>query len=730
MKKLFDWVPWFEELAATIREGGREGLVERANRVDWGKESSWDEHADPLTFFYHLASIASSSKRQTVYPSVADVFGIESALDYDFDDGFIFPVPPAFATKFNDSQRHSDTLWKIFDHASLFDGSASGGVPPETFADVLGIKWVAVPKLTQVLFLINPRAFLPFDDHAVLPLGIGEYKKTPSTITWQDYRAEMERIRTAFPGCECYEINIVSYLWMTGTLKRTNLRWYQISTNVKNDAKNYWQGREEKWGGRPGSFVENNWVYTGSPGGQDWPEPGSEPPKVKGAYPLRDPEKGDIVLVRHGKKKGHGKGQGIGVVWENEYREELSAKSRIHVLWLNKTTGLLAHDTLIHALTRTNQGTKTYRAFAESAAHKPTVDLLQRIHLLNGPEPEPTPIQPPQPQPTHKHPLNQILYGPPGTGKTWSTTNRALAIVKGVEVSDIKDEDRSELDELRFDPNSGEGQIAMVTFHQSFSYEDFVEGIRPRLEEDGEVGYELRPGIFKRISEEADRHRDRRYVLIIDEINRGNIPKILGELITLIEPSRRLGNEDETSVTLPYSKETFGVPNNLYIIGTMNTADRSILLLDTALRRRFEFVELMPDPNHEKLTKIIPGSDGSGEIDLPKLLTAINARISMLRDREHQIGHTYFLDVEDVDDLARTFLKYVLPLLQEYFYDDWSKIRHVLGKSGFVEEVTPDENHLADLVKAGLVDTDRKMYRVLPDTDAAWRDPDEYRKIW
>ena len=321
-----------------------------------------------------------------------------------------------------------------------------------------------------------------------------------------------------------------------------------------------------------------------------------------------------------------------------------------------------------------------------------------------------------------KHPLNQIFYGPPGTGKTWNAENHAVAIVDGVNAEQAEETGRARFHALRFDPGEWTGQIAMVTFHQSFSYEDFVEGIRPKLEGDAGIGYELRPGVFKQIANAAGADPERRYVLIIDEINRGNIPKIFGELITLIEDSRRLGEPYETTLILPYSNEDVGVPRNLYIIGTMNTADRSILLLDTALRRRFHFVEMMPDPEHELISDDVEG------VDTRKMLKAMNERISLLLDREHQIGHTYLFEVTDMKSLSDKFRNAIFPLLQEYFYDDWSKIRAVLGGAGFVAEQTLD--YTAQLWESDLVDEDRVIYERLPEDDPKWLDPGEYKKIY
>lgn len=418
----------------------------------------------------------------------------------------------------------------------------------------------------------------------------------------------------------------------------------------------------------------------------------------------------------------------------------------------------------------------------------------------------------------NSQPLNQILYGPPGTGKTYNTVIKAMEIINNKKYDSVDYEQYKDL-KKQFDNLKQQGQIEFVTFHQSYSYEEFVEGIKPYIPEWGNVEENNRfigqDGIFKRIAKDAlyssltlnnnnnndseffyriiekfkeeypigsilqtqennnfeivsytetsiriqpvtekrsklsisyqpleemyllnkknkistrkeleiamnDRYKglssyylpilkiiedfklddknikqgkefkeklikefyqnkmvlkknnELRYVLVIDEINRGDVSKIFGELITLIEEDKRIGKEHQMTVTLPYSRETFGVPKNLYIIGTMNTADRSIALLDTALRRRFDFEEMMPK------SELLRGKDIEG-VDLEQLLTQINDRIKNEYDRDHQIGHSYLMSVKDKEDLERAYKNRILPLLNEYFYNDINTVAKILN---------------------------------------------------
>ena len=429
-----------------------------------------------------------------------------------------------------------------------------------------------------------------------------------------------------------------------------------------------------------------------------------------------------------------------------------------------------------------------------------------------------------------EQPKNQILYGPPGTGKTYNTVIKAIEITNPELIQRDKDGNVEKYETLKnkFEELKQQGQIEFVTFHQSYSYEEFVEGIKPDISkwnDDGsDIKYVGKDGIFKNIAKKAlfshlnilasddekfkniikcfiddnsegskfktqysefeivrytqtaiivepcngkteynltfnnleklyrnkqdvktrkdieqilgwrglstyylailNKLKDyseknitniqtnsnedsiiiksiddylqeyyegnltlkeepKKYILIIDEINRGDVSKIFGELITLIEEDKRIGKEHQMTVTLPYSREPFGVPNNLYIIGTMNTADRSIALLDTALRRRFDFEEMMPKP------ELLRGKDIEG-VDLEQLLTKINDRIKNEYDRDHQIGHSYLMSVKDKEDLERAYKNRILPLLNEYFYNDINTVAKILNCKS--DEITSKEN--------------------------------------
>ncbi|MCV3382968.1 AAA family ATPase [Campylobacter sp. IFREMER_LSEM_CL292] len=445
-------------------------------------------------------------------------------------------------------------------------------------------------------------------------------------------------------------------------------------------------------------------------------------------------------------------------------------------------------------------------------------------------------------------PLNQILYGPPGTGKTYHTIDKALEILG----ENLANKDRDEKKE-KFDEYVKNGQIVFTTFHQSYGYEEFVEGIKPIINNDEnsqELKYEIKNGVFKELCDKSlknyissiqnenetdldklifefanyinqnfldkgnefplenkvnvkkillnskDEYRSfllggsikspqrltidvikrdyldfingrilsfkdikpkydsqsdyhgnatyyfmfykklkefeslqnekfkikkdnlKPYIIIIDEINRGNVSKIFGELITLIEPSKRIDESEGLKVTLPYSGEKFGVPKNVYIIGTMNTADRSITSLDTALRRRFEFIEMIPKPN------VL--SDNCEGVNLQELLKAINTRIEYLLDREKTIGHAFFIGIENLEKLKNVFQNKIIPLLQEYFYNDYALIDAVLNKNGMLENViVENKDYLKNMTE--FIESDKVIYKF---SDSQKWDEATFKKIY
>lgn len=679
MKEIYQWVDWFEELANKIAENDQAYLVDRAKRVVWTAPSYdatkfklfkfGEENVDPFSFIYTLASSVGTASLKRVFTSVTNEFEVERRLDFDQSENcFIFPTPPAIATLFHSGYEFAPSLlWSLFESAVRTPDS----VDETLFNRVLAHKGIGVRSITQALFLVSPRIFFPIDEGFSTVFGLPIPKK--SEFNWSKYQQFLTIVKNGFPQCAPFEANMCAYLLRARDLISNKSRYFQVTLDDASDDQ--WQ-----------EWKENNCVCV-------------EDQSSDIGLVLTEVKRGDLVLVRQSPRVH----RGIGIVLENDYSSEYRSQNRLHVVWMNKQETMSEKQ---FTGSKFSSAEQIEHIFRNIAPYQPTFAILDRFV-------QPKPVEE---EKSTAFPLNQILFGPPGTGKTWNAEKLAVDIIDGYRYD-------SQNFRARYSELCDESKIEFVTFHQNYAYEDFIEGIRPRLvqlENETNVEYELKDGIFKTLCQRAVREPDMNFVLIIDEINRGNIAKIFGELITLIERSRRLGAKHATRSILPSSGKGFGVPKNLYIIGTMNTADRSIQLLDTALRRRFHFVELMPDHNHRGLLDNISG------IDIRKLLMVMNERIALLLDREHQIGHTYFLEIEKLKDLANTFKHRIFPLLQEYFFDDWSKINTVLGNNEFVERV----NIAAARLGKELDEFDEFSYERISLTDERWTDPSQYQRIY
>lgn len=695
----YSWVRWMRELVSKIAVNSEDYLVERAKAVEWIGDNMalfqyGDENIDPLSFLYFLARYRSDEAFHSELRSVKEVFAIEAEYSENPGNMPCIPRPSGVNTLFHyDGKGRPDLVWRLFKQAA----EAEPRISSSDFEDALQIKNVKIRKLTQTLFMVNPNHFLPADDtNRVLPWPEFQEK----VKNYDEYVARMEAIRKNFPSCEPYEINSFLHMQRSNPLITSQSKFFQISTNVFDNGFDYWEWNNNKEEDISWFFKENNYVYTSGPG--------EGKPK-----PLSEPSRGDVILVRKGQHQGYA----IGVVEDNQYRSGWTKEGVIYVHWINKTASwinLLSRQ--LSGFSRALEATR--KGFRDADAYKISFDLIEQ--LKSSSEPSSPPIEdvdgPEEEQvdedSSSSLSLNTILFGPPGTGKTYKSVPYAVAIVDGENPSELANSEKWADVRARFEELKGLEQIKFITFHQNYAYEDFVEGIRPNLK-GIDLTYELRDGIFKQMSLSARSNPAKTYVLVIDEINRGNIAKIFGELITLIEPSKRLGKRDEAAVILPYSQDSFGVPQNLYLVGTMNTADRNIEPLDTALRRRFDFIEMMPNPDLVE--------QNIEDIDGRELLKAINRRIKAKLDREHQIGHTYLIGITAIDALAKAFQRRILPLLQEYFYDDWKKIRHILNYNPFIQNdpATPRDS-----------DADRPMLELLSHDDERWRQAESYQKIY
>ena len=779
----YTWIPVFQEIAQKLLDfrSKQSQLVDILLNagVDIGEDTQADgvkevlAEIDPFTFLA-LGIKGGDEKRQGHLRKILDQMEIGIDVPKDF-----FGVPSVqsqsawlFSYKKDRNEADIPLLWDLFEQA------LDSAVDVDTFNKALQIRKVGFTKLTQYLFYFFPDDFLPVD--SVTKPYLSASGLTLPEENWASYASFMGKVKETIGG-RFYDVSFDA--WKSGQYSQK-------------EAVSYLTNRY----GVSGETIHIV-AFRNSIGKELAVDP--KLTTVVKVFMELDPSGIFSFGVKHYEKNktrhNHLKNNAPNLAYGNDaYLVTVSSAKELDILcnWYdeNNTNYCIENDSGVE-MTKDRKDLK----------------------------------------------LNRILYGPPGTGKTYSTVRHAL------EILGEKDSGIEGIQQLK---DKFPGQVEFVTFHQSFSYEDFVEGLKASSL-DGRISYNVEPGIFKTICNNASskgtfdsstqkidsntviwkmslgnsqtkdaitffeealendclvlgwggmtdfsackdkadvlniceeggsfvaefifgmkegdiviisdgNHKfkaiakvmgpyrydagsdlpqkrevewlqvfsesrpvleisgknftqstinkpkhinnkfleeylsnpdaiinDKPYVLIIDEINRGNISRIFGELITLIEPTKRDDGQESISIQLPYSKKSFSVPNNLYIIGTMNTSDRSLALMDTALRRRFDFIEMTP--NYDLLLDDLDG------IDLQEMLRIMNQRIEVLYDREHMIGHSFLMNLESLEDLKHAFVNKILPLLEEYFYDDWQKIKLVLADSEdiFYEKIPFETN--------------------------------------
>lgn len=781
---MFTWVPLYQELAKRLLEfRDKQGeliamlkeisgephnlpMISLRDDDEAGNQPELSE-IDPFTFFASFNRGMKDENRLAILRVLKELLNLQAEVPTDLGGIPTVNNMAAWFFPYLSNGRKPDDIAKLWD---LADAVVNGG-PEELdatlFARCLEIRTVAIPKLTMGMFWFDASKYLGLDQRMQTYLGSHGIKLQDNDLN--SYRQFIAQTREKL-GDNHPQISYDA--------------WQHSQSKQK-----YWAGGHD-WstGSQLDRFLQNDEWQLGYK---------QNDPRAAGqeAWALFEQiEVGDEFAI-----KGYG-GQA-----------DLKIYCIGKVVEKNVEDRILNLEKLERSLYR-GKGPKGKGAgnWFNTLVPVTRTDIIKMLFHADTPAPEDNGGVGDEPDqtPALSFPLNQILYGPPGTGKTYRTIERAVEIIDSGVPGDHA------ACKQRFDELLQEGRIGFITFHQSYSYEDFIEGIRPLLNagRDGEARYDCRDGVLKELSlralgacleparpgeatfeavwsalldkidndpawecpglsagssfkinvtdagnlqaentvsntgpvyscprryaetvwnalrdgpkansprvkqlignghinfigavvEELKRLRTTkaqlpeqgsispdavrsflagsqeyrvkeasapRYVLVIDEINRGNISKILGELITLLEDDKRLPGENSLTVKLPYSGDRFALPANLYLLGTMNTADKSLALVDVALRRRFEFVELAPD------WKVCPNLTS----EMRDVLRELNARITLRKDREHRIGHAYFVHVADDESFNHVFRYRVIPLLQEYFYNDWEGLRYVLG---------------------------------------------------
>lgn len=633
----YDWVPFFGAICKKINELSEDLSNRESQLLTIARNTFQPEHAilqystiDPFSYIYALAQRNTKNQRTDTFTKAKIAFSLKEAIPSDF----VFPTPTPntlslFYSRGNYINKEGETignecLWNLF--KQVYGGSS---IVENDFRNVLFIKNVGFTKLSQSMFLINPKLYIPFDTQMnSLPVPeLSDLKEVVSGIDQKGigiYLKAIQKLKSAFPGCELYEINLLNVLINLGDEEqlRVSDKYCQVSSWAEGQREtDYFE-----------SFVENNGIWTG----------GATSESGKTEYSLLDFNRGDIVLVRKGTKNLGG----IGVILENNYLPSgWSEDAMIKIVWLVKKTGW-TDDALGQRVGFAKATDKTINAFKENYPEAFSfineVQKRQKVMINHSAE-------------KYK---NLILQGPPGTGKTrlakqiaeWLTNSeeKPHSIIQAIDKRIFQKEPEIE----------GNEQVKLIQFHPSYTYEDFVRGIKVNAEGD-KIRYDVENRILASFAEEAAKpeNQHKAYVLIIDEINRANLTSVLGELIYALEYR---GKSVNSLYKLNDGSNEIMLPHNLYVIGTMNTADRSVSHIDYAIRRRFTFIPVPSNDSavtHNKAKalflaiKIIFDQHTSPEFDQQSI----------------QIGHSYFL-VDDNEIQMK--LKYeIKPLLLEYVND-------------------------------------------------------------
>lgn len=773
----FTWIDTHYKIAEYLseKEDKQKGLIQLLKSIGIGpfndkskegKEYDIDlEEIDPFTFFCYLHKY--SSTRLTYIKALAEKIGAPEPQD---DNGLptanaqrVWMFPPKYERTNNEIAR----LWDFFRKAR------NGNLTDKEFKDVLTIKNVAITKLTEVLFYINPNKNLPINNPIQSYLK-NVFEINPKIKTYSDYTSLLKEIRTKTDS-PYYQISHDAWVWnenhkvsSTKPGNKSNGRRYWLYSPGENAI--YWEEFYEQ------GIMGISWDEIGdiraykteaeirsaiikAYGGE-----GTKSNSVKANIDFRDGmKKGDVVFV----KKGMSELLGYGIVSSDYIYDEnrVSNKKIREVDWKIKGSWNIEHSLVVKTLTDITPVKST------SPEYKTFFQMLFG-HMEVG-EPELTYTVKERPKEELNYSLNTIFYGPPGTGKTYHSLKRAAEIVAGRKMESYEEA-------LKIYKENLHDTIELITFHQNYSYEDFVQGLRPDVENDSHLTFERKDGVFKVMADRAlknlkDYHEPEKrkktfeealkqfilpleesekeeievkmkkvsysitavsdkaidfrkasggtahklslstlrkmydeestlgmkgllgyydallekllsigkdssakeqeaekknYVLIIDEINRANISRVFGELITLIEEDKRSHGKRPMELILP-SGDKFIVPSNLYIIGTMNTADKSIALLDIALRRRFDFEPMFPVYAIEEAS--IHDTD---------VLRKLNEGIIKTKGYDFQIGHAYFMDEEN--NLVKRMNRKVIPLLLEYYMNDEKEVKALLHNAGLI----------------------------------------------